>query len=204
MRARSRDIVRRASMNSSRKAGGRGSRSTPRIASTARPATSRTRPRTLTGSCPRAEEDRIIPICRRLAFAALLLGTAAPAFAIPSDEDALRAYVRARAADVAGAQVEASHGYAAALALAPGNDVLAARALSEGLSAGDENLALAAARTLDTAGKLSPDGRILLAGEALKAGRWDAADAQIGKLAGDEVFSFAVPIVRAWSAVGSG
>ena len=105
-------------------------------------------------------------------MAALLLGTAAPALAIPSDEDMLHAYVRARAADVAGAEVEASHGYAAALALAPGNDVLAARALSEGLSAGDESLALAAARTLDTSGKLPPEGRILLAGEALKAGRW--------------------------------
>lgn len=134
----------------------------------------------------------------------MLLGTAGPALSTPADEDALRAYVRARAADVAGAEVEASHGYAAALALAPGNDVLAARALSEGISAGDETLALAAARALDKAGKLTPDGRILLAADALKAGRWDAADAQVEKLAGDEVFSFSVPIIRAWIAIGSG
>ncbi|MDB5692383.1 MAG: repeat-containing protein [Alphaproteobacteria bacterium] len=133
----------------------------------------------------------------------MLLGTAAPALAA-TDEDALLAYVHARVAAVAGAGDEATHRYAAALALAPGNDVLAARALAEGLANGDEALALSAARTLDTAGKLTPDGRILLAGEALKSGRWQAADDQIGKLSTDEVFSFAIPILRAWEAVGTG
>jgi hypothetical protein len=43
--------------------GSRGCRSTRRIASTARPATSRTRPRTSTGSCRKAEEGPIIPTC---------------------------------------------------------------------------------------------------------------------------------------------
>jgi tetratricopeptide (TPR) repeat protein len=116
----------------------------------------------------------------------------------------LLAYVHARVAAAGGAGEEASHGYAAALALAPGNDVLAARALTEGLASGDETLALNAARIADAAGKLSPDGRFLLAGEALKGGRWPAADAEIGKLGGDEIFSFAVPLLRAWEAVGTG
>src|SRR3954453_13846974 len=40
-----------------------GSRSTRRTASTARPATSRTRPRTSTGWCRRAAADRTIPTC---------------------------------------------------------------------------------------------------------------------------------------------
>jgi tetratricopeptide (TPR) repeat protein len=132
-----------------------------------------------------------------------MLGTASPAFAA-TDEDALLAYIHARVAAVAGAGEEASHRYAAALAAAPGNDVLAARALAEGLENGDEALAVSAAHMLDTAGKLPPDGRILLAGEALKAGRWQAAEVETGKLGGDEVFSFAMPILRAWAAVGAG
>ena len=41
----------------------RGCRSTPRTASTARPATSRTRRRTSTGSCPRAAAGRTTPTC---------------------------------------------------------------------------------------------------------------------------------------------
>ena len=49
----------------------RGSRSTRRIASTARPATSRTRPRTSTGSSPKAAEGRIIPTCKMAGGAAL-------------------------------------------------------------------------------------------------------------------------------------
>ena len=46
-----------------RGAASRGCRSTRRTASTARPATSRTRPRTSTGSCPRAAAGRTIRIC---------------------------------------------------------------------------------------------------------------------------------------------
>src|SRR5438270_10590805 len=119
MRGRSKDIARQESMSSSRKAAGPGCRSTRRIASTARRATSRIRPRTSTGSFPKAEEAPIIRTCSPLAAAALLLGLAAPAFATTADDDALRAYVRARAADVAGASDEASRRYAAALAMAP-------------------------------------------------------------------------------------
>ena len=44
----------------------RGCRSTRRTASTARPATSRTRPRTSTGSCPRAAAGRTIRTCEKL------------------------------------------------------------------------------------------------------------------------------------------
>src|SRR3954462_6484701 len=114
MRDRSKDIVRRASTSSLRKAGARGSRSTRRIASTARRATSRTRPRTSTGSSRKAEEAPITRTCRVIA-AALLIGTAAPALAAKGEGDALLAYARARAADVAGAKEGASRRYAAAL-----------------------------------------------------------------------------------------
>jgi tetratricopeptide (TPR) repeat protein len=98
---------------------------------------------------------------------------------------------------------QAARNFAVAIALSPGNEVLAARALSTALAAGDEPLAVSAARALDAAGKLPPEGRILLIGEAAKAGRWKEAEAEAGKLRADAVFGFAVPILRAWIAVGS-
>jgi Flp pilus assembly protein TadD len=131
----------------------------------------------------------------------LLLGLATPASATPAD-DALLAYVHARAADMAGAPDEAGRRYAAALALAPGNDVLAGRALAEGVAGGDEALALRAARALPPAA-LPTEGKILLAGEALKAGRWPEAEPAIARLDGDDVFAFAAPILRGWAAVGA-
>src|SRR5205085_2505141 len=140
-------IARRAFMSSSRKAGGRGSRSTPRTASTARLATSRTRPRTSTGSFRKAEEAPITRTCSLIAGALLLSAT--PAGAARSPEDALRTYVQARAAQTVGEDAQAGRGYAAALALAPGDETVAASALSHAISIGDEALALTAARALE-------------------------------------------------------
>ncbi len=116
----------------------------------------------------------------------------------------MTAYVRARAADGSGAAEQAARNYAEALALAPDNEVLAARALSQAIAAGDRPLALQAARILDAAGKLSPDGRLLLVGEAFRAKRWKEASGQIERLEQDDIFSFMTPLLRAWLAQGSG
>src|SRR3546814_7919789 len=91
-----------------------GSKSTPRIAATARRAISRTRPRTSTGLCRKAEEDPIIPICKLG-----LYGTVAGALILPltaaeanrEEHALLSAYVQARAADSIGAVDRASQGY---------------------------------------------------------------------------------------------
>jgi tetratricopeptide (TPR) repeat protein len=120
------------------------------------------------------------------------------------DTSALAAYVRARAADSSGAAEQAARNYGAALALAPGNEVLAARALSQAIAAGDRTLALQAARMLDAAGKLAPDGRLLLVGDAFRSKQWKEAGRQIERLDQDEVFSFMTPLLRAWLAQGSG
>jgi Flp pilus assembly protein TadD len=128
---------------------------------------------------------------------------AAPAAATPGDEAALLAYVHARAAD-GDAPDLAVRRYSAALALSPGNEVLAARALDQGLAAGDEKLALDSAHILEAAGKLPPEGRLLLVAEALRAGSWQTAGAQAQKLRGDQVFAFAVPILQAWAIQGAG
>jgi tetratricopeptide (TPR) repeat protein len=138
-----------------------------------------------------------------MTMAAFLIPVA-PAAASVDDAAALTAYIRARAADSTGAAEQAARNYGAALALAPGNEVLAARALSQAIAAGDRTLALQAARTLDTAGKLAPDGRLLLVGEAFRAKQWKEAGRQIERLEQDEVFSFMTPLLRAWLAQGSG
>ena len=142
----------------------RGCRSTPRIASTARPATSRTRPRTSTGSCPKAEEGRIIPTCKRCCCAEPPRWRCSrrPARRRPvSTTRARSSLMPRRAPPTASATLdEAARGYAAALALAPDNDDIAARALSEAIAAGDRPLALsrrAPARAAAT--PLPPDAR---------------------------------------------
>ncbi|HEX9947160.1 MAG TPA: tetratricopeptide repeat protein [Allosphingosinicella sp.] len=140
---------------------------------------------------------------RALLSTALLLSTV-PAAASVDDASALAAYIRARAADGSGATEQAARNYGAALALAPQNEVLAARALSQAIAAGDRPLALQAARLLDSAGKLAPDGRLLLVGDAFRSSQWKEAGRQIERLEQDEVFSFMTPLLRAWLAQGSG
>jgi tetratricopeptide (TPR) repeat protein len=137
-------------------------------------------------------------------LAGVLLVSAAPAAATVDETSALAAYVRARAADSSGAAEQAARNYGTALALAPKNEVLAARALSQAIAVGDRPLALQAARTLDAADKLAPDGRLLLVGEAFRARNWKEAGRQIDRLEQDEVFSFMTPLLRAWLAQGSG
>jgi tetratricopeptide (TPR) repeat protein len=119
------------------------------------------------------------------------------------NEQALTEYARARAADSFGAPAKAGESYAAALALTPDNELLAARALSHALSAGDRALAVEAARALERSGKLAPDGRLMLLVDALRTGKWKAATLQIDRIEKDEVFSFLAPLLRAWVAHGS-
>src|SRR4051812_13327488 len=203
MPGRSSVIARPESTSSSRRMAASGFRSTPRIASTARRATSRTPPRTSTGSSPKAAEAPITRTCSLVA-AALLLASAAPAGAVVNETSALDAYVRARAAETAAPLPDAARAYAAALTLAPANDVLAARALRTGLWAGDEALAARAAAMVDKAGKLNAEGRLLLVAEAVKARRWPAAAGQVDRIAAGDLFGFMAPVLRAWVAQGSG
>ena len=71
---------------------------------------------------------------------------AGPALAGRSDQTELSIYVRARAADSLGASDKAVQHYAAALASSPGNQIIAASALRQALTAGDRTLAGRAGR----------------------------------------------------------
>jgi tetratricopeptide (TPR) repeat protein len=139
-----------------------------------------------------------------LALAAALVFPLQGAGATVDEQAALQAYVRARVANSVGAQERAVEAYRAALALAPHNETLAARALDEGLAAGDRPLALSAAKALDGSAKLQVGGRLILFGEALRGRDWAYAGRQIDRIQEDEVFSFLAPLLRAWLAEGSG
>ena len=140
------------------------------------------------------------PIIRICSLAAFLLLAAAPASASIEDRDELKTYARARAADSFGASGDASAGYAAALALSPDNELLAARALSQALASGDRRLALQAATVLQRAGQLAPDARLLLLTEALRNRNVRQASIHADALAANDVFAFMAPIVKAWIA----
>src|ERR1700712_5713509 len=206
MPGRSRDIARPESMSSSRRRPVRGSRSTRRIASTARPATSRTRPSTSTGSSPKAEEGQIIPICK-LAGPVLIAGTlllAGAAAQARVERSPLIAYVQARAAASAGALDRASAGFVAALSAAPDNELIASQALGHAVTAGNWRLALEAAHVLERRNAILPDARLLLVAEAFRAHDWRTAATRIDAVEHDQLFAFAAPVLRAWLAIGSG
>src|SRR5690349_19308398 len=147
----------------------RGFRSTPRTASTARPATSRTRPRTSTGSLQKAAEAPITRTCKWLAGAALsaLLFVPVPAAAARlSTGDPLLTYVEARAASMNGEHARAAELLATLADAEPGQTQFAQQALTEAIGAGQMDLALGLAAKLPAA-KLSTDARLLLVANAV-------------------------------------
>ncbi|TGX56139.1 tetratricopeptide repeat protein [Sphingomonas gei] len=130
---------------------------------------------------------------------ALLLAGAA--YAQPESDPT--SYVRARAADAAGAAQLASAGYAEALAAAPGDEVIALRAYRQALAVGDYALASRAGAALVKAGMAPPDTAVLAFAIALKnrdpAGAGYAAD-----LLAKGPFDFLAPALRAWLAFDRG
>lgn len=112
-------------------------------------------------------------------------------------------YMRARAAEADGNARVASEGFAALMAREPTNSLLAQRAFSQGISSGDLVLALRAARLLEKQNMLRPDNRLLLAIDAVRTGNWAEARANVARVEQDRLFSFLVPMLRAWIALGA-
>ena len=140
----------------------------------------------------------------RLLVAALLAAfTATPAAARIEPVASLTSYVQARAAASAGAYEQASAGYAAALGANPDNEVIATQAMSHAVTAGDWPLAVRAARVLERRNAMLPDARFLLVADAFRSRDWRAAGQQIDAIEHEQLFAFAVPVMRAWLAFGS-
>lgn len=134
----------------------------------------------------------------------LLAGTAGAAQANLSGRPLLSTYAQARAAETLGAEGRAVERYGAALAADPDNMMLAARALSQAISAGDFPLAVKAARNLERNGSVAPDARFLLLVDSVRSKNWAEARKIADAVADDEVFSFMAPVFQAWVAHGSG
>jgi tetratricopeptide (TPR) repeat protein len=126
---------------------------------------------------------------------------AGPALAQPAADPA--AYVRARAADAAGAAQFASVGYAEALTAAPGDEIIAMRAYRQALAAGDYVLASRAGATLVKAGVAPPDTAVLAFAMALRNGDPAGAGRAADMLARGP-FDFLAPSLRAWLAFDRG
>ena len=144
--------------------------------------------------------SKLLPLL--VAGTALLAPAAAHARAEPAMT--LSHYAQARTAASNGALEQASAGFAAALAADPNNEVVATQALTHAVSAGDWALGLRAARVLEQHGSMLPDARFLLVADAFRSRNWRAAGRQIDAIEREQLFSFAVPVLRAWLAYGSG
>ncbi|HEY0148709.1 MAG TPA: hypothetical protein VGB70_06865 [Allosphingosinicella sp.] len=131
----------------------------------------------------------------------LLLPNAASASV--EEPSAIADFARARAADSFGAPEDAARRYAAALALSPDNAVLAAAAFRQAFTVGDKALAVRAARALQKAGKLGPDGRLVLFADAVARRDWKGAAAELNTLRADPIFSHLTPTLDAWLIVGT-
>ncbi|HEX7656471.1 MAG TPA: tetratricopeptide repeat protein [Sphingomonas sp.] len=148
-------------------------------------------------------EDPIIRTCKSVLLAGVLaIGVASPALAAAQSGE-LAQYLKARAADADGHVAAAASDYAAALAAAPTNPVVAVRAYRAALDAGDYALADRAAGVLRDAGVAPADSTLLAVAEAIHAGDKRAASAAIDRL-GDTPLDFAAPILKAWQAYDNG
>jgi tetratricopeptide (TPR) repeat protein len=151
-------------------------------------------------------EAPITPICDRAAagFLTLLLAASPAALSARTERQALESYVQARAASSAGANRQASAGFVTALNAAPDNEIVAAQALRHAVIAGDWPLAVRAARITEARNAIMPDARFLLLADAVRERDWARARTQLDAIERDRLFPFAVPVLRAWVAVGSG
>ena len=111
--------------------------------------------------------------------------------------------MKARAAAADGAVDAAAAGYAAALAAAPGDEVVAIRAYRNALAAGDLALARRAAAVLVRSDVAPPDTAILAFADAVKARSKVAADDAMGRI-GAGPLDFLTPVLRAWVAFDRG
>ena len=122
-----------------------------------------------------------------------------PAFALAD----ARSYVRARAAAADGQVGVAAAGYAAVLATAPDDEVVAVRAYRNALAAGDLALAKRAGTVLTRAEVAPADVAILDFADAVRTRNRAAADDALGRI-GAGPLDFLAPVLRAWSAFDRG
>ncbi|MCM3419609.1 tetratricopeptide repeat protein [Sphingopyxis alaskensis] len=171
--------------------------------------TSRIRPRTSTGSPPKAAEGPIIRICKPVGLlgAAALLGAATPVAAADADGAALNALVRARLAEEKGAPAAALSALNEVVSLSPGLPGVRGRMLEQAIAAGDLDAARRAAQQVWTGGDHRFDAQLVLLVDAMRRSDWKAARAYLAaptdKTGANTGARLIVPIFQAWIDVGA-
>jgi len=143
--------------------------------------------------------DRTIQTCS-LTVAALLL-TASPAAAARVDimrPDGPMTFVGARAAELVGDPHRAALLYATLAQADPDNRMVANRAISQAIAAGDAKLALQLISSRPQA-QLAVDARLLLAADRLAAGKERDALTALRIEGGGPDLGFLAPFVQAWA-----
>jgi tetratricopeptide (TPR) repeat protein len=153
----------------------------------------------------KAAEGRTIPICNRYSRISAVALAAVISFSGAAEaNNPLAEYARARVADASGQIDLAARGYASALTDAPFDQTLAARAYRRAVAAGDRNLALRGAQSLQAADALPPDGEFLFLIEALEDGDWAEARRIVDRIEEQGLFASLSTVMRAWIAFGAG
>jgi tetratricopeptide (TPR) repeat protein len=134
---------------------------------------------------------------------AALIGLAAAASASAARVEVVRpggpsTFVGARAAELVGDPRRAALLYASLAQAEPGNRIVANRAISQAIAAGDMRLALGLAARRAPAG-LPADARLLLAADGLRNGRGQEAAAILRASTGGADLGFLAPFAEAWS-----
>ncbi len=93
-------------------------------------------------------------------------------------------------------------GYASVLASRPTDVDLAVRTMRQAVEAGDRALAVRTARAIEPR-RLPADGKLLLIVDAIASHDWVAARTRIAAMGPDDPFSFVVPTLKAWIALGA-
>ena len=138
---------------------------------------------------------RTIPICSLIALAALAVTPAAA-------DSGRTAYLTARAAEADGDGPAASTAYAAAVAAAPRDPVVAIRAFRAGIASGDAALVRRTGVVLRNAGIAPADAALFPIADAARAGDAAALKQATRSLATDRLRILA-PIIEAWAAGGN-
>jgi len=144
-------------------------------------------------------EVPITRTCKSLASAiALALAAGSAHAAIP-----LQTYVQARAAEMNGDETRSARLFAAMAVADPADRTIARRAIATAIQSGQAELAVSLARDIP-GDQLPIDARLMLAADALRAGKAKRAVADLEKGATSTEVELFAPLVRAWELTARG
>ncbi|MEH6700609.1 tetratricopeptide repeat protein [Parasphingorhabdus sp.] len=149
---------------------------------------------------------QIIRICKLSLCALVVAGLAvSPVQASRGDSaSALNRFVEARLAEASNELQTASSVYAESLKEQPDNVLLAGKAYVSAIRVGNFDLAVKAARTLQSRSKADPEMPLVIFAEAFASRDWNGAELAIVELEALKNFAFMQPFLDTWVATARG